>query len=331
MINTLNKRRATLFQASSQQSFAFALVIMVAAVVINFLLQPNFFRPAVLNGNLQTYMPLLLLAAGQTIVVIAGGVDLSLGATVSLCNVVMVRLMGTAPNGAQIAGAIAAGLLAGLLAGAVNGWCVAYLRFQPIVTTFATSFIIGGLALMVLPSPGGVVPAGLANVYRSRPLGVPFAIWLIAVIIGAWRLFRMTRWSRFVFAVGGNSMAAYMTGVPVALVQASSYVIAGGCAGFAGLALLLSTSEGNALSGAPLTLSSIVAVVLGGTRLRGGHGGITGTMIGVLIIGLLKTIISFSGVPTWWQTLVDSLIVIIALAGPGFVALLRKRAARDFA
>ena len=295
MINTLNKRRATLFQASSQQSFAFALVIMVAAVVINFLLQPNFFRPAVLNGNLQTYMPLLLLAAGQTIVVIAG--------------------------------ALAAGLLAGLLAGAVNGWCVAYLRFQPIVTTFATSFIIGGLALMVLPSPGGVVPAGLANVYRSRPLGVPFAIWLIAVLIGAWRLFRMTRWSRFVFAVGGNSMAAYMTGVPVALVQASSYVIAGGCAGFAGLALLLSTSEGNALSGAPLTLSSIVAVVLGGTRLRGGHGGITGTMIGVLIIGLLKTIISFSGVPTWWQTLVDSLIVIIALAGPGFVALLRKRAA----
>ena len=137
-----------------RQSYLFALLLLIIAVVVNYVLQPNFFRPAVLNGNLQTYLPLMLLAAGQTIVIIGGGIDLSIGAIVSLVNVVMVRALGGNASASQVLIAILLGLLAGGLAGLLNGICVAYLRFQPIVTTFATSFIFSGIALWIMASPG---------------------------------------------------------------------------------------------------------------------------------------------------------------------------------
>ncbi|MBV9789622.1 MAG: ABC transporter permease, partial [Chloroflexi bacterium] len=157
MIETL-RNPLSLRRAALRQSYIFALLLLLIAIGVMFALNPNFFRPAILNGNMRTYLPLMLLAAGQTIVVIAGGIDLSVGAIVSLVNVVTVVMLGTAPGAGQIVLAILAGLAAGAAAGAFNGICVAYLRFQPIVTTFASSFVIGGLALFIMPTPGGSVP-----------------------------------------------------------------------------------------------------------------------------------------------------------------------------
>lgn len=308
-----------------RQSYLFALLLLLIAIGLNYLLQPNFFRPAVLNGNLRTYLPLMLLAAGQTVVVIAGGVDLSAGAIVSLVNVVMVRTLGLEPTTGQIVLALALGLLTGALAGAFNGVCVAYLRFQPIVTTFASSFVIGGLALYVMPSPGGSVPAALMDPYRARPLGLPLLLWVALVVLLLWRALHTTRFGGYLYAVGGQPQAAYATGVPVALVRLSSYVIAGLMAACAAIGLMLSTGTGDALSGGPMTLDSVVAVVLGGTRLSGGQGGVAGSLMGVVILGLIRSIISFANVPTWWQTLANSLIIVLALAGPGVVGLVRRR------
>jgi ribose transport system permease protein len=308
-----------------RQSYLFALLLLVLAVAVNYWYQPNFFRLRVLSGNLRTYLPLMILAAGQTIVVIAGGIDLSVGAIVSLSNVVAVRALGTDPSPGQIGLALALAVGAGLAAGALNGFCVAYGRLQPIVTTFASSFVIGGLALRIMPSPGGLVPEGLSAPYRSNPLGVPLTLWVAAALIGLWGLVRLTRFRRYLYAVGGAPAAAYATGVPVSLVRLSSYLISGGMAALAGIALTLSTTTGDALIGNPMTLGSIVAVVLGGTRLSGGQGGVTGSLIGVLVLGMVRSIIAFSNVPLWWQTLADSLIILIALAGPGLVAALRRR------
>jgi ribose transport system permease protein len=315
-------------RALRRQPYLFALLLLVVAAAINYALQPNFFRPAALSGNLRTYLPLMLLAAGQTIVVLAGGVDLSLGAIVSLTNVVIISTLGGAEAGAgQVAAAIALGLGAGALAGALNGLCVAYLRFQPIITTFATSFLFNGLALWVMPSPGGSAPGQLQSAYASRPLGIPMAIWVALALLLLWGLLRGTRYGRYLYAVGGNGLAAYTSGVPVSLVRLSSYVIAGLLAGATGLALVLSTGTADPLIGEPMTLSSIVAVVLGGTRLSGGYGGVLGTIFGVYILGFIRTIISFAGVPSWWQTLADGLIVMLVLAGPGIAALLRGKGA----
>lgn len=329
MIETLRAPLPSLRRAALRQSYVFALLLLLIAIGVMFMLNPNFFRPAILNGNMRTYLPLMLLAAGQTIVVIAGGIDLSVGAIVSLVNVVVVALLGTAPSAGQIILAIMAGLAAGVAAGAFNGICVAYLRFQPIVTTFASSFVIGGLALFIMPTPGGSVPAGLMDAYRANPLGIPLALWVGIAVLVVWQVVRSTRFGGYIYAVGGQPLAAYASGVPVARVRLASYTISGLMAALAGCAFMLGTGTGDPLIGLsssqPITLSAVVAVVLGGTRLSGGQGGIAGSLIGVLVLGLIRNIISFANVPTWWQTLVDSLIVMFALAGPGVAALVRRR------
>lgn len=314
-----------------RQSWLVALVLLIIAVIINRLLQPNFFRPGVISGNLQSYLPLALLAVGQTVIIIGGGVDLSLGAIVSLVDVVIVAALGTSPSAGQITGAIALGLLAGVLAGCLNGFCVAYLRFQPIVTTFASSFVFSGVALWVMPSPGGSVPPDMMTIITSRPLGVPIAIWIGVAVMLIWGLLRTTRFTRYLYAVGSSPMSAYISGVPVSLVRFSTYAIAGLMAAFAALALVLSTGTGDPLIGQPLTLNSIVAVVLGGTSLSGGQGGVFGSLIGVIILGIIRSIISFANVPNWWQTLIYGSIVVLILAGPGFVGLLRRRRSEEVA
>lgn len=315
----------SLRRVALRQPYVFALLLLVIAVLINYALQPNFFRPAVLSGNLRTYVPLLFLAVGQAVVIIAGGVDLSIGAIVSLVNVVIVRLLSVESSGGDVALALAVGLATGVLAGLFNGICVAYLRFQPIVTTFATSFVFSGVALWVLPSPGGAVPPGLQTAYATNPLGIPLTLLIALAVLLVWAAVRATRYGRFLYAVGGQAMAAYTTGIPVALIRLSSYIAAGIMAACAGLALVMSTGTGDPLIGNPLTLGSIVAVVLGGTRLSGGQGGVAGAIIGVFILGLIRSIISFANVPIWSQTLVDGLIVMLALAGPGLLALLRRK------
>jgi ribose transport system permease protein len=310
----------------SRQTYLFALFLLLVAIVVNYSVEPNFFRPAVLSGNLQTYLPLILLSAGQTIIILGGGVDLSIGAIISLVNVVMVQLMGAQANTGHVSFAIAVCLLVGALAGAINGFCVAYLRFQPIVTTFATSFSFSGLALWILPSTGGHVPQGLLDAYQQDPFGIPLTLWAIVIILMLWSALSSTRYGRYIYAVGGDSMSAYVTGVPVSLVRFSTYVIAGLLAACSAFTLVLSSSgTGDPLIGGPMTLTSIVAVVIGGTRLRGGQGGVAGSIIGVIILGLILNIIAFTNIASWWQTLVNGLIVMLALAVPGFIALFRRR------
>jgi ribose transport system permease protein len=237
----------------------------------------------------------------------------------------MVSLMGEEPTTSRILMALAAGLLAGTLAGALNGFCVAVLRFQPIVTTFATSFVFSGLALYVLPEPGGAMPSGLQSFFYSNPLGLPMVLWAVVIVLLAWFLLRSTRYGPYLYATGGQDLSAFVSGVPVSSVRFVSYSIAGLMAAFAGLALALTTGTGNPIGGAALTLQSIVAVVLGGTRLSGGQGGVVGSIIGVIILSLIQSIVSFSPAPSSWQTLINGLIVVVALVGPGLFALLRRR------
>lgn len=325
MIRTPAVNMGLLQRIALRQSYLFSLLLLIIAVVVNAALQQNFFRPSVISDNLQTYLPLMLVAAGQAVVIIGGGVDLSVGAIVSLADVVVVRTLGNNPGTTQIFLAIALGLASGLLAGLINGICVAYMRFQPIVTTFATSFVFSGVALWVLPTPGGYVPPGLIEVYQANVLGVPAVLVVMVAVLLLWSFLRSTRYGRYLYAAGGQPMSAYVSGVPVSLVRLSTYVIAGLMSALAAVALVMSTNTGDPLVGGPMTLSSIVAVVLGGTRLSGGQGGIAGALIGVAILSLILNIISFANVPTWWQTLINSLIILLALTGPGIVALVRRK------
>jgi ribose transport system permease protein len=312
--------------------YLFTLAILVVVFVVNLILQPNLIEPRVLNGNIRTFLPLMIVAVGQTLVIMGGGIDLSIGAILSLVTAVLVTNLTPDATALQTISIVAMACGVGMAAGALNGIGVAWLRLPPIVTTYATTFIFSGLALLILPRPGGSMPEALARFYRTTiPLNLPLGFWIATILILVWVLIRRTRYGTFLLAAGGKEEAAYATAVPVTLIRFSSYVASGLFAALGALALTLGTSSGDPRIGDNMTLDSIVAVVLGGTRLSGGQGGVAGTLMGVIALGLIRNIISFANVPSWNQTLVDALIILTALAAPGLVQLIRTRIRRPVA
>lgn len=309
----------------SQNAWLLALALLGVLLFINWQLQPNLFETRPLNGNLRVFMPAILLAVAQTFVVIAGGVDLSVGAVLSLCNAILATQITQDADAGQFIGAITLALLAGIGAGALNGFGVTVLRLQPIVTTYATSFIYAGLALAILPEPGGRLPRAITDFYRT-PIGdwLPVPAVLIALLIVGWLIFSRTRFRQYLFATGSKDDAAFTTGVPVNRVRFMTYVVSGLFACLAAMALTFGNGTGNPRAGDLLTLPSVVAVVLGGTRLSGGMGSAIGAIIGVLILGTMSNIISFANLDSWVQPLVNALIIIAALAVPGLIGLLRR-------
>lgn len=318
--------RSDLQRFLRRNPYLFTLLLFVVLLAVNRMLQENLFDLRVLSGNFRTFLPLLILAVGQTLVVIGGGIDLSVGAIVSMATAILVTNLTPESNFAAFAQIVALASVAGMAAGLLNGFCVSILRLQPIVTTYATSFIFGGIALWVLPRPGGAMPKEIAQYYRRElPLGLPIGVYVILALLLLWLFLRSTRYGRNLFAVGGQPEAAYTTGVPVIWVRMSTYMLSGWMAALAAAALTLGTSSGDPRIGSQMTLDSVVAVVLGGTRLSGGQGGIAGAILGVMVLSLIRNIISFANVPNWWQTLVDALIIVAALAAPGIVRLFRRK------
>jgi ribose transport system permease protein len=304
----------------------FALILLVFSILVNFILQPNMLARDTLNSNMRVFLPIILLSAGQAVVILGGGIDISVGAIVCIVNTILATRVGLDGSPQAMWQYVAISLLVGVVAGAINGFFVAFLRLQPIITTYATSFLYGGLALFILPNPGGGIPASIAELYRSgMPLGLPLAFFVIAIVLGVWWYLRSTRYGNFLYAVGGKAQAAYETAVPVTWVQFSTYVISGLMAAFSGIAITMLSGSGNAEIGLAMTLTSITAVVIGGTALSGGVGGVAGPVMGAITLGLFQNIITFAKINTWWETLVKALIIVAALATPGIINLFRRR------
>jgi ribose transport system permease protein len=319
-------RRITWHNLMARYPALFALILMVLAVIVNFILQPNMFAQNTLNSNLRVFLPIILLAAGQAVVILGGGIDISVGAIVSIVNTILATRVGIQGSPQAMWQFVVISLLVGVLAGSVNGFFVAFLRLQPIITTYATSFLFGGFALFILPNPGGGIPAGIAELYRSSaPFGLPPAIFVIAVVLALWVYIRSTRYGNYLFAVGGKAQAAYETAVPVTWMQFSTYAISGLMAAFSGIAITMLSGSGNAEIGSSMTLNSITAVVIGGTAMSGGVGGVAGPVMGAITLGLIQNIISFARIDTWWETLVKASIIVAALATPGILNLFRRR------
>jgi ribose transport system permease protein len=306
----------------------FPLVLLVISIAINFFLQPNMFQLNTLNSNMRVFLPLILVVVGQAIVLIGGGIDISVGGIVSVVNTILATQVGLDGSPEKMWQFVSISILVGVLAGAINGFFIAYLRLQPIITTYATSFLYAGFALFLLPSPGGGIPAGIANVYRtSTPLGLPLAFYVIAVLLVVWVYLSSTRYGKYLYAVGGKAEAAYETAVPVTLVQFSIYVTSGLMSALAGIAITMLSGSGNADIGGPMTLNSITAAVIGGNAFSGGIGGVAGPILGAITLSLIQNIISFAHINTWWETLVKATIIVVALAAPGFINLIRRRRA----
>jgi len=306
----------------------FPAILLITSIVINFVLQPNMFAPDTLNGNMRVFLPLILLAIGQAIVLVGGGIDISVGGTVSIVNTILATRVGLDGTPELMWKYVFISLAVGLLAGAINGFFISVLRLQPIITTYATSFLYAGFALFILPNPGGGIPQNIANVYRTvTPLGIPIGFYVIAIMLLIWIYVSSTRYGKFLFAVGGKADAAYETAVPVTAVRFSTYVISGFMAALAGITITLLAGSGNAEIGSAMTLNAITAAVIGGCAMSGGIGGVAGPIMGAITLSLIQNIISFANIDTWWETLVKASIIVIALAAPGIINLFQRRKA----
>jgi ribose transport system permease protein len=302
---------------------ATAFVLLGVALALNLALAPNFLTAFNIRSVFANVVPLAAVGIGQTIIVLGRGIDLSIGTIVALASVITVSLV--EPIG--MPGALLVGLVVGAGCGLVNGLLVAVVRLQPIIATFATSFVWAGLALYVLPpgaAAGTRMPDYFVRGYRGDVLGIPHAALLVGVLAVLWLVLKRTRLMRHIYAVGGDQQAAYASGVRVGRVQVLTYVLGGLFAGLGAFAMLANSGSGDALAGGGLTLASIAALVIGGTRLAGGAGGAGGTLVGVLVLQLLTNLVAALRPPVNARQLIDGLLVIAALALAGVWAERRR-------
>jgi len=266
-----------------------------------------------INAILSTSGPLGLAAMGQALVVLTRGIDLSAGATISLANVIVATHVEDTLT-SQITWSLLA-ILAGMAVGAVNGFFVAFLRIQPIVATLATLFVVQGVSLLVSPTPGGVMPQDLVAIFTGEaiPSILPASAVIIIGFVLAWVLLKNTLFGVSLYAVGSDEHAAELSGISVHLTKFVAYVLAGGMYGVAGIFLAAQTGGGDPLVGQPLLLQIITAVVLGGTALSGGRGGLLGPLVASLLLMMLANLLFLLNVPAFFNPLIDGSLLLFAV------------------
>ncbi|HKJ96050.1 MAG TPA: ABC transporter permease [Gammaproteobacteria bacterium] len=256
---------------------------------------------------------LALAAMAQLIVVLTGGVDLSIGAIVGLSNAIAATYMGTSPVGATAV--LVLTLVAGTAAGLVNGIVVAYGRIQPIIVTLATLYIYSGFALIIRPEPGGEVPRFYAHGLTGSWGYLPFSIVTLLVVVGlVWLPIMRSRVGPAIYAIGDNPGGAHMSGINVNRTLLFAYAAAGLLAACSGLFLTAQTTSGDATIGTTYTLNSVAAVVFGGAVLGGGRGVALGPIFAAYFISIIISVLFASGVSPFYQNVFEGGILILVLA-----------------
>ena len=268
-----------------------------------------------ITSTLDSAMPLIFAAAGQSLVILTKGIDLSVGGVVDLTNAMAAVLMGKTLGSALFWSVVI--LAVGGLCGLVNGLFVAVGRLPPIVVTLATLSIFQGLAIFVLPEPGGAIPASYSALLVNGDMPWSF-LYVIALGIG-WYGFRRSRWGVNLFAIGNDEGASRGLGIDVLRTKLVAYVLDGALAAAAGLFLAANATAGDATSGNSYTLTSIVAVVLGGVSLFGGRGSMIGAVIGGLITTMIVNILFFGHVNPLYHSFYEGLFLVVAVIAGGFL------------
>ena len=315
--------RDRLARAMGGDAWTIGLVVTVVALyVFTLVLRPNYGLEALAIASL----PVAFAAAGQAIVVISGGIDLSIGSVIALTNVISAVLLLNAPE--LSVPIVLLVLLIGILIGLVNGTLVVLSRVPDIVVTLAMLFVWAGAALLVLPTPGGESVPWLGDLIDAGFVidAIPRALVVLLVVVGViWIPLRRSRLGLSLYAIGSNQLAAFRSGVNVGRTKIVSYAFAGLFAALGGLSLTASTGVGQPVPG-PYLLLSVAAIVLGGVSLAGGRGGLLGPIIGIFILGLIRADLQFLGVQSAYSTVIQGVIMVVVVMLGAFVTL-RRRAA----
>jgi len=288
------------------------LVILVVMGAGLSAISPYFLRPGNLSAVAVQTSCVAILAVAETLVIIAGGIDLAVGSVLALAGVSAAVLMS---GGMPIPLACLVGLVCGLACGLVSGGLVTLGRMPPFIATLGVMGIARGAALI---SSGGEnvtsLPPAFSDLATTSWLGLPLPAGL-AVVVAAAAHVMLTRTvlGRNVYAVGGNAEAARLSGVPIRRVLVTLFALSGLLSGAAGLMLTSRLSIGQPTAGMGYELDAIAAAVIGGTSLMGGQGSIPGTILGAAIMGLLRNGCNLLHVPDFWQQVAIGAIIIIAV------------------
>jgi ribose transport system permease protein len=299
------------------------IAIFVALFVGTRILRPNFDLSALAIAAL----PVAFAAVGQAIVVISGGIDLSIGSVMALTNVIAaVLLVDASPEGSVLVVLLV--LAIGVAIGTVNGVLVVVSRVPDIVVTLAMLFVWAGAALLVLGTPGGGSVPWLRELITGDagiPL-VPRALIVLLAIVGiVWIPLRRSRLGLSIYAIGSNQLAAFRSGVGVARTKIAAYALTGFFAALGGLSLTASTGIGTPIPG-PYLLLSVAAIVLGGVSLAGGRGGLVGPIVGIYILALIRADLTFIGMePAFSQVIQGAIMVGVVMVG-AYLTLRRRTA-----
>jgi ribose/xylose/arabinose/galactoside ABC-type transport system permease subunit len=253
-----------------------------------------------------------IMAIGMTLVIITAGIDLSVGSVLALAGVVATSF---AQGNHPLIVPVALGVLTGFVCGLVNGVLIAKRRLAPFIVTLGMMTVARGLALVYT---GGRPEINLSDGYdqigSGSILNVPFPaiIFFVMILLGIFIL-HYTRFGRYIYAVGGNELAAKVSGVNTDRVLIGVYAITGALAGVAGIVLSSRVMSGPPAAGQGYELDAIAAVVIGGTSLSGGIGSIAGTIVGVLIIGVMNNGLDLLNVSSYWQLVVKGAIIVCAV------------------
>jgi len=307
------------FFARFRSLLALALMVFVLSLLSDRFLTPdngwNILRQISVN---------LCLSVGMTLVILSGGIDLSVGAILGLAGAVAAGVLkhGLAVPGTDLwlefttSGAILVGIAVGGAAGWANGFAITRFSLPPFVATLGMLSIARGLTMLWT---GGFPITGLGDSFghlgTGALLGMPLPVWIMLALTGVFIVVtQRTRFGRHLYAVGGNERAARLTGLAVSRIKIAVYTLAGALAGVAGLIVTARLDSAQPNAGLGYELDAIAAVVIGGTSLSGGRGSVAGTVLGCLIIGVLNNGLFLLNVSPFWQQVIKGVVILIAVA-----------------
>jgi ribose transport system permease protein len=300
--------------------------LLIVALFATFAIHPQFGAFDVQSLALGA-LPLAFAAAAQTVVVLSGGIDLSVGSLMAVANVLAATSMHHESFSRSLLYA-AAIVLAGAVQGAMNGLIIIASKIPDVVVTLTTGFIWGGVALLILEKPGGGAPPQFLDLAAGTSLATWLPNALLLLVISAtliWLPITRSRLGLLLYAIGSDRIAAFRSGVNVESTRILAYVIGGLFSAIGGLALTMTTGIGSPLSGTYYTLSGLAAIVIGGVSLTGGRGSMIGPIIAAFVLTLIPTDLIFLNIdPNYGQVIQGSLIVLVVMIG-GFLAVAQGR------
>lgn len=288
---------------------------LVALLVVASIAFPRFLTYGNITNVLNQNSMIGIIAIGMTFVILTGGIDLSVGSIAALSSVIAAVL---SPKG-SLALMIIVPIVISTILGLIDGLVVAKLRIAPFIATLAMQMAARGAALAMTDGISVSIDSGISDQFRlfasSKLLMIPTPVWVFVIIfIIGFYISRKTRGGRYVFAVGGNEDASRMMGLQPEKIKIIVYTASGFLAGLAGIILASRLSAGQPVTCEGWEMDAIAATAIGGTLLSGGRGGLGGTVIGVLIIGVISNMINLQGsLNSWWQSIITGLLLLLVV------------------